>query len=338
MGKLYNNSLSFVNDWKEPINDDIIKSRLESKKISVVIPVYHPRYLKEVLIHLSKLEFIYEVITVFDSLDDNPNLIIDDYKFKLLIVQHDKNRNAPAANNTGAAYATGDIILFLDQDMILSPKFIPNALNLLYENQYKGLVVGFRDTVNFENVPDSLNWKESSYSNDWRIKTPISDEYLDLTVSNCGTSSNNCNTGEILEIYKKSNKFKNLGIKKESTIGFWDLACMVISHTLAIPKQEFIDIGGFPEWIIGWGGEDIALGFLAVSKHLFVIPIEVGSYHIKHDPHSGSEEKKWQEMRANLKKYKSWALSIDEFQPIAENTIKKRAKILFNSSKNKFYE
>ena len=53
MGKLYNNSLSFVNDWKEPINDDIIKSRLESKKISVVIPVYHPRYLKEVLIHLS---------------------------------------------------------------------------------------------------------------------------------------------------------------------------------------------------------------------------------------------------------------------------------------------
>ena len=85
MGKLYNNSLSFVNDWKEPTNDDIIKSRLESKKISVVIPVYHPRYLKEVLMHLSKLEFIYEVITVFDSHDDNSNLIIDDYKFKLLI-------------------------------------------------------------------------------------------------------------------------------------------------------------------------------------------------------------------------------------------------------------
>lgn len=330
MGNLYNNSLSFINNWKNPSNNNF-----ESKKISVVIPVYHPRYLKEVLMHLSKLNFIYEVITVFDSHDDNPNSIMGEYNFKLLIVQHDKNRNAPAANNTGAIYATGDIILFLDQDMILSPKFIPNALNLLSANDYKGLVVGFRDTVDYEDVPTLEKWKESNYFNDWRIATPISDKFLDLTVSNCGSSYNNCKKDKILEIYKQSNKFRNLGMRKDFTIGFWDLACMVISHTLAIPRSEFIEIGGFPEWIIGWGGEDIALGFLAVSKHLFVIPTEVGSYHIKHEPHSGSEEKKWQEMRENLKKYKSWASSTNEFQPISEIAVKKRAKILYDSSKTK---
>ena len=327
MGKLYEKSLSFYNNWNEPNNNEYSNK----KKISVVIPVYHPRYLKEVLNHLSKLNLIDEVITVFDSLDDNPDEIINDYTFNLIIVQHDKNRNAPAANNTGAVHAAGDIIIFLDQDMILSPQFIPNALKMLESNDYKGLVVGFRDTVEFKNVPELESWKESNYYNDWRIKTSMNDNFLDLTVSNCGSSINNCTSNDTLEIYKKSNKFKNLGIKKESTLGFWDLPCMVISHTLAIPKKEFIEIGGFPEWIIGWGGEDIALGFLAVAKHLFIMPIEVGSYHIKHDPHSGSEEKKWNEMRENLIKYKKWSSTVDDFVPISIEKIMKRSRILYKS-------
>lgn len=326
MGKLYENSKSFVNEWNEPCI-----SIENKKKVSVVIPVYHPKYLREVLNHLSKLKMVDEVVTVFDSYDDDPNLIIDKYNFELIVVQHDKNRNAPAANNTGAIYASGDIILFLDQDMILSPKFIFNSLNLLYANEYRALVVGFRDTVDYENIPNLDKWKESNYFNDWRIKTLIDDKYLDLTVSNCGSSSNNCNKNFPLEIYKQSNKFKKLGIKKENTIGFWDLPCMVISHTLAISKKEFIDIGGFPEWIIGWGGEDIALGFLAVSKHLFIIPTEVGSYHIRHEPHSGSEEKKWSEMRENLKKYKEWSMSVDKYLAISEEKVKKRSKILYDS-------
>ena len=106
---------------------------------------------------------------------------------------------------------------------------------------------------------------------------------------------------------------------------------MVISHTLAIPRKEFIRIGGFPEWIIGWGCEDIALGFLAVAHHLLVIPTEVGSYHIMHAPHSGSEEKKWEEMKKNLKNYKEWSIAIDENPAINEEKIKERVKIIYKS-------
>ena len=330
MGKLYDKSLVFDNDWKD--NETYIKT---NKTISVVIPVYHPQYLKQVLNHLSKLDSIDEVVTVFDSYDDDPKYIIDDYSFRLIIVRHDKNRNAPAANNTGAIFATGDIILFLDQDMILSPKFIPRMMNLLAANKYKGLVVGFRDTVDFSEVPSLDNWKESDYTKDWRIKTQVDENFLDLTVSDCGSTSNNCDSERILEIYKQSEKFRKLGISKEKTIGFWDLACMVISHTLAIPRKEFIKMGGFPEWIVGWGGEDIALGFLSVASHLFVIPAEVGSYHIKHQPHSGSEEKKWNEMRENLKKYKIWSNTIDKFVPISDIDVRKRTSVIYDSSNNK---
>lgn len=326
MGKLLNSALSFQNNWKDgEINN------LSNKKLSIVIPVYHPRYLKEVLEHLSKLKGIYEVITVFDSLDDNPNMIIDDYNFNFMVIKHNKNYNAPAANNTGSSYASGDILLFLDQDMILSPNYIENAKRKLFINDNKGIVLGFRDNVDYEEVPSLENWCDANYLKDWRMQTRVDDSYLDLTVMNCGSSNNYCNKKEILEIYKQTNGFRTLGVKPEHTIGFWDLPCMVISHSLAIPRKDFYEIGGYPEWIVGWGGEDIALGFLAVAKHLPIIPLEVGSYHIKHEPHSGSEKQKWLEMRRNLEKYKEWSNRLDDFPKIDVNKCEERSKVLFKS-------
>ncbi len=326
MGRLFDQAMEFHNDW-----NDYHGQTVNEPKISVVIPTYHPRCLKEVLEHLSKLNKIYEVIIVFDSHDDDPNSVIGNYSFHLNIVRHDRNRNGTAANNTGAVHANGDIVLFVEQDMILSPSFIPNAYKLFSANDYSGIVLGFRDTVKYEEVPSLENWKEADYTKDWRVMTSVNDSYLDLTISNCGSASNNCAKDSILEIYKSSDHFRNLGTKQENTMAFWDLPCMVIAHTLAIPREDFLSIGGFPEWIVGWGVGDIALGFLAVSKHLRIIPNEVGSYHIKHAPHSGSEEKKWAEMRENLKRYKYWANMIDEYPVIDEEAVKRRVKTLYKS-------
>ena len=201
MGKLYERAMEFHNCWNE-YQGQTIKER----KISVVIPTYHPSCLKEVLEHLSKLNQVYEVVVVFDSYDDDPNSVIGDYNFHLNIVRHDKNRNGGAADNTGAVHANGDIILFINQDMILSPSFIPNAYKLFSANGDRGLVLGFRDTVKYENVPSLENWREADYSRDWRVKTPVKDSYLDLTISSCGSVSNNCDKDSILEIYKSSNQ------------------------------------------------------------------------------------------------------------------------------------
>ena len=326
MGKIFDSALIHDNDWKEPNGKE-----LTNQKISVVIPVYHPRYLKEVLNHLSKLDNIYEVITVFDGMDDNPYEFIDDYNFKFTAVKHARNCNAPGANNTGSVYATGDVILFLDQDMILSPSYIANTKKLLSANNNKGVILGFRDNVDYKEVPPFDKWQEANYLNDWRMKTGVDESFLDLTVSNCGSVNNHCSKDVPLEIYKESNGFRKLGTDPERTIGFWDLPCMVISHSLAIPREYFKSIGGYPEWIVGWGGEDIALGFLATAYHLPIIPNVVGSYHIKHPPHSGSEAQKWLEMRRNLEKYKAWSSSINEFPVIDEEAVFERSKILYKS-------
>lgn len=329
MGKLLEKSLQFINNWKE--NDDAFKENL---KISVIIPTFKDFYLKKVLNHLSELKNIYEVIIVYDGTVMSDKSIISNYNFNLIILKHQKHYNAASSRNTGASFATGDILLFLDSDMILSPNFISKISILLKSNQNKALLVGFRDTLELHQIPSLNNWKEANYNNDWRILTTVNENFLDLTITNCGSVNNNCNVNENIKILKTTNGFRTLGTKKEYTIGFWDLPCMAISHTLAIPKKLFFKLGGFPEWCKGWGGEDIAFGFLATAFHLPIIPVLVGSYHIKHEPLSGTEEKKWNEMRENLKKYKQWANKLDDFPKFDIDNCQTRCTIIYKSFDN----
>lgn len=328
MGRLYDSSLSFSNNWTD-YTDDIVSD----KSLSVVIPVYHPKHLDKVLDHLSQLGGIEEVILVFDGPDDEYEYIIKEYNFDLLIVRHNQNYNAPATNNTGSAFAKGDILLFLDQDMILSPSFISKMKKTLAVNNYHGIVLGFRDTVEFDELPEFQNWKEADYMKDWRMKTIAAANLLDLTITNCGGFNNKCTLNQELRIYDESDKFRKLGTAKEKTIGYWDLPCMVVAHTLAITKNDFYALGGFPEWIVGWGGEDTALGFLATAHHIPIMAVEVGSYQIKHPPLSGSEEKKWGEMRENLKKYKKWVKELNDFPTIDKEKCISRSKILYKQNR-----
>lgn len=318
MGYIYDNALSFKNDWIEKENVE------NSSLVSVVIPVYKPKHLKHVLTHLSTINCIDEVILIDDNSKSCESVNSDEYTFNLVIKNHDMNYGRSAARNTGVAYASGEYIVFMDQDMILAPKFVEKAIKTIIANKNKGVALGFRVTEEYESIPQAGKWLVPNRIDDWRCKTKVYSNFIDLTITETGSACNKCKLNEEINILELTDGFRTLGMNKNNNVGFWDLASMVISHSMVMHRNEIIQIGGFPEWIQGWGGEDIVVGFLAIANGCFVIPIDEVSYHIKHEPFSGSDQAKRIELCKNIKEYHKFASTVNEFPRLDEENCKKR--------------
>ena len=89
-------------------------------KISIIIPVYNSSLtLNECLTAIFASSFKnYEVIIVSDnSLDDSIKIAT---KFNASIIELPKNKGPANARNVGAKVACGDILLFIDSDVIIN--------------------------------------------------------------------------------------------------------------------------------------------------------------------------------------------------------------------------
>lgn len=236
---------------------------------------------------------------------------------------HKKNYGRAAARNTGAIKAKGEILVFIDQDMFLSKSFF-SIMQMYYASNESLVFLGIRRNISYEKIPKYPKSVCPEGELDWRIRTVINENFIDLTVLNVGGKNNGCQCGETISIFEKTSMLRNMGIEKKKTIGFWDLPSMVISHSMAIRKKDFVDIGGFPEWIKGWGGEDIVLGFLACAAHIPIVLSDCISYQAKHKPYSGSEKKQMEELKSNIHRYKNWAKHVSEFPEINFYEIEKR--------------
>lgn len=319
--KLIKHAIKFKNSWKEP---EIIE--IPDIKISIVVPVYYPEHLDEVLVHLCNIGGYQEIILV----DDTGNFKEQQYRYlkwrnKVTVVYHSKNMGRSAARNTGASYASGDILIFMDQDMFLAPNFITTVKKYYANNSL--LFLGLRETIPFDEVPINGEWCTPDKRKDWRIQTKVLPEFVDLTVMNVGSAYNGCKPFETIYIADVTNGLREMGIATDTTLGFWDLPSMVVSHSMAIEKNVFYEIGGFPEWIQGWGGEDIVLGFLACARHIPIYLSECISYQAYHHPFSGSEKAKNIELMRNINYYRKWANSIEDFPEYHINSIKKRGHV-----------
>ena len=88
-------------------------------KISVVIPVYNSENtLGECLASVYRSAYKnYEVIAVDDCSTDKSVEVIK--KFPCRLIRQDRNGGAGKARNAGAKHATGDILLFMDSDVLI---------------------------------------------------------------------------------------------------------------------------------------------------------------------------------------------------------------------------
>jgi glycosyltransferase involved in cell wall biosynthesis len=121
-----------VNQWNDRARNYLI-SRLEScqeplPKISVVMPVYNPQveFLESAIDSVIQQVYQNWELCIADDRSTDPTVVETLQKWaatdsRILLKFREANGNISAATNTAAELATGDIILFLDNDDELTP-------------------------------------------------------------------------------------------------------------------------------------------------------------------------------------------------------------------------
>lgn len=123
--------------------------------ISVVTPTRNKaRLLERTLASLAAQEDAFsdfEVVVVDDgSTDETPRVLAPGrWPFALRAVRQDANRGRAAARNCGIAASTGDLIVFLDDDMEVAPRFL-GAHRALHGRG--GKVAGIGNVVNHPEI------------------------------------------------------------------------------------------------------------------------------------------------------------------------------------------
>ncbi len=110
-----------------------MSSEFNAKKVSVLIPVYNSQaYISRCLDSIIAQTYSeWEIVCIDDGSSDSSPLILDEYRSRYpdkIIVEHRSNEGVAAARNRAIALATGEYLVFADNDDWLDVDYIDTLL------------------------------------------------------------------------------------------------------------------------------------------------------------------------------------------------------------------
>ncbi len=234
------------NDWRI-LNPTQIGEGKFTDRVTVILPCYMGQQeLTLTFAGLSRQTYphnLIEVIVVDDG-SDPPIKLPSKLPFETSVVVQERDGFGLArARNLGAENAKGEILIFLDCDMIPEPQLVEAHSRWHHENEF-GLTLGFRNHADFSGIsPEDL------------IKA---NEFEGLL------SGRKVTTPQWIEFH--------MGRTKNLTSDDSDLFRIATGGNLGIRKSFFETTGGFDSSFRQWGGEDIEFGFRAFNMGAVLIP------------------------------------------------------------------
>lgn len=154
-----------------------------NKIISVIIPTFNEeKVIASCLISLTKQSYQFlEIIVVDDGSQDKTVNIIENLKFKVknLKLLNQKHLGPGPARNLGAKYAQGEILVFVDADMIFDKSFVKDLTRPILEGKAIG-TFSKNEFVKNQNAVWSICWnlnknlpKERMIPNDYPARAPV---------------------------------------------------------------------------------------------------------------------------------------------------------------------
>ncbi|MBM7716595.1 glycosyltransferase [Siminovitchia sp. FSL H7-0308] len=224
--------------------------------LSIIIPTFNQRErLAVTLENLAKQERIEHttVYVVNDGSTDGTKQWLDELDYSWLVPIHQENRGRSAARNTGINHARSTYVLFLDDDMVVTPHFI--CAHLAAQQQKEAIYIGEIINIPNEHVDDLFHRKQT------------------------------CLTFHELDPFEQEDFLVNLGryFQKWNNEGndiSW--TCMVAAN-VSFPITLFKQVNGFDERFKGWGVEDHELAFRFYQEGgTFQFLKQAKAYHLDH--------------------------------------------------------
>lgn len=323
------------------INDGFDKKFTLSKSVSIIIPFYNNFKI------FQKCFFALRNQYIPDSIRNNIELIIIDdgstqkillpeflqkenNLFNITLLQLFNNQGRAIARNIGILHARGEIIIFLDSDILVKKYLIVNHL-LRHQFCKKIAIIGFKENIDYcNNLIKSQKLKKGilpipDYRKDFRYKKFVPESwkkvYRDIS---------NGKFNKTYFLLRATNFFKNFN--SAEIHGVWSLPSMFLACNASVERKEAIKIGGFDMDFKGWGGEDTYFAYKLIKNRVSMIPVvSATSFHIEHNNHKNKEQK-IQEYKKNLTLYKIKTKIRPKIYGITE--WKKQTKAVFEGKYN----
>ncbi|MGH3718016.1 MAG: glycosyltransferase family 2 protein [Pseudonocardiaceae bacterium] len=266
--------------------------------LSVVIPAHNVGHaIKRVLdaLHRSVVAGPVEVIVVDDASTDGFAGLAREHPLRPTVLSLPERLGSGAARNIGTLVAGGDLILYLDGDMVV-PK------DVLREHAARGddgwVTLGFRHNLGVSD-PRILTLDTA---------TPVApDLEEDHRVRWRARAGRHPHTGLILDVPMEGRPLDHTDDLRQLGHGAryydWDLPRMVVTAMMSVPRAAVLDVGGFHSgFATTWGAEDTYLGATLIAVGLKVAPVRTAvGFHL--DPPDAIDQ--WRRKAA------TWQRNID---------------------------
>lgn len=265
--------------------------------VSVIIPYYNAsgtitRTLDALAQQRLPRQYLFEVIVVSDG-SPEPLPSLQDYPFVVKTIHLSSNTGASHAREVGVLHSSGDVLIFLDADILITPHYISDHCirNEVLDN---AVFVSFKENVSPTDervTPAAVRQGLSmpDFSHDLRIHKHVAVDAI---------GSYRVHNSADVTILEDTNYFKDFHGAR--VFGVYDLSCMVVGHNFSTTRQVLHRSSPFSRAFRGWGMEDVFFGLRVIASGAFIIPVLSSAvYHLDHPPRSGSERRKRQEYKRN---------------------------------------
>lgn len=288
---------------------DNIDEAIKHTSHSIIIPSYRlVNYLEGLLTSLdyqkSKREF--EVIVVHGSETEELSTILrmKPKNYKLNVIKLNDSHEISYTRNVGLAYASGEIISFVDSDFVLPDNFVRERIFHALCSE-EAVLAGLHHNITpgyYLSCFESLKENGFQFNGDYKLDSRYRGVLLPEHSARTGISFEGY--GKEYMLLHSTDNFKNFGNLREESM--WNLHSMVMSGNLTLHKNLALKAGGFDTRFIGWGFEDANFGARLIASGAFIIPTYSSvPYRVKTQPRTGDEATKMREARLNYARYLS---------------------------------